>query len=39
VPGLFNNLIQRHRHVTKLLAPQPWLKSEAGTVRPCGLSL
>ena len=39
VPGLFNNLIKRHRHVTKLLAPQPWLKSEAGTVRPCGFSL
>ena len=29
VPGLFDNLIQRHRHVLKLPTTQPQLKSEA----------
>jgi hypothetical protein len=29
VPGLFDNLIQRHRHVLNLPATQPQLKSEA----------
>jgi hypothetical protein len=29
VPGLFDNLIQRHRYVLKLPTTQPQLKSEA----------
>jgi hypothetical protein len=33
VPGLFNNLIKRHRHVTNLPTTQPQLKSEAGIGR------
>jgi hypothetical protein len=36
VPGLFDNLIQRHRYVLKLPTTQPQLKGEAG-VLPLGV--
>jgi hypothetical protein len=39
VAGLFNNLIQRHRHGFNLPTTEPKLKGEAGNQTPAGVFL